>query len=95
MAGGREQRPSDGWKGRLMAAFPRTRALVFDRKGVAAVEVTILLSTLGIGFAAMGYSAGPAVKAYADRLTAVVAEARCLAAAPPEEPLPTCPPATP
>lgn len=95
MTDGRGHPPGDNWKGRLVAAFPRTKSLLSDRRGVAAVEVTILLSTLGIGFAAMGYSAGPAIKAYADRLSAVVAEARCLAAVPPGDPLPACPPAAP
>lgn len=95
MSGARFRRPLSGRRLRLAVMFPRTTALLADVRGVAAVEVTILLSTLGIGLAAMGYSAGPAIKAYADRLSAVVAEARCLAAVPPGDPLPACPPAAP
>lgn len=59
-----------------------------DQRGLASVEATILLATLGVGLLAMGFVAGPAIKTYADGLTVLVAEARCLAAADPATPLP-------
>ena len=63
-----------------------------DRRGLASVEATILLATIGIALMAGGYAAGPAIKGYADRLTGLVVEARCLAAVPAGQPLPTnCP----
>lgn len=62
-----------------------------DEKGVASVEATILLGVLGVALMAGGYLLGPAVKAYADRLTSVVREARCLAAGDPAAPPPPCP----
>ena len=52
--------------------------------------MTILLATLAAGAAGMGYTAGPAIKNYADRLSAISVEARCLASVPPTEPLPAC-----
>lgn len=57
--------------------------------------MTILLATLAAGAAGMGYTAGPAIKNYADRLSAISIEARCLASVPPTEPLPDCSGATP
>jgi len=62
-----------------------------DEKGVASVEATILLGVIGVALMAGGYMLGPAVKAYADRLTSVVREARCLAAGDPSAPPPPCP----
>ena len=70
-------------------------SLFSDRRGLAAVEMTILLATLAAGAAGMGYTAGPAIKNYADRLSAISVEARCLASVPPTEPLPDCSGATP
>lgn len=67
------------------------RTVLSDEKGVASVEATILLGVLGVALMAGGYLLGPAVKAYADRLTAVVREARCLAAGDPASPPPPCP----
>ena len=69
--------------------------LFSDRRGLAAVEMTILLATLAVGAAGMGYTAGPAIKNYADRLSAISVEARCLASVPPTEPLPDCSGVTP
>jgi len=57
--------------------------------------MTILLATLAVGIASMGYSAGPAIKNYADRLSAISVQARCLAAVPATEPLPDCSGVTP
>lgn len=70
-------------------------SLFSDRRGLAAVEMTILLATLAVGAASMGYTAGPAIKNYADRLSAISVEARCLASVPPTEPLPDCSGVTP
>ncbi len=63
-----------------------------DGRGLASVEATIVLATLGVALIAGGYVAGPAVKAYAERLTNLVVEARCLSAAEAGQPLPvSCP----
>jgi Flp pilus assembly pilin Flp len=70
--------------------FPTVAGLLADRRGLAAVEMTILLATLAAGAASMGYTAGPAIKSYADRLSAISAEARCLASVPATDPLPDC-----
>jgi hypothetical protein len=67
----------------------KLRAGLADERGLASVEATILLATLGAGLLAMGVVAGPAIRDYADRLTVLVAEARCLAAADAAAPLPT------
>lgn len=68
------------------------RGLLTDVRGLASVEATILLAVLGVGIAAAGYTVGPAVKSYADKVTATVREARCLAAGDPAAPFPTnCP----
>ncbi|ENZ84003.1 Flp pilus assembly protein, pilin Flp [Caulobacter vibrioides OR37] len=61
-----------------------------DEKGVASVEATILLAVLGMALLAGGYRLGPAIKAYSDRLSAAVREARCLAAGDPSAPPPPC-----
>lgn len=61
-----------------------------DRRGLASVEATIMLATLGIALAAAGYVVGPAVKAYSDRLAGAVHEARCLAKGDPAQDFPTC-----
>lgn len=74
----------------LKRLFPRISMLISDRRGLAAVEMTIILATLGATAAGLGYVAGPAIKNYADRLEAVAAEARCLATVAPTEPLPVC-----
>jgi Tfp pilus assembly protein PilE len=74
----------------LKRLFPRVSSMLSDSRGLAAVEMTIVLATLGIAAAGFGYAAGPAIKNYADRLEAVAAEARCLAAVAPTEPLPDC-----
>lgn len=66
--------------------------LLRDNRGLASVEATIVLATLGVALIAGGYAAGPAVKAYADRLTSLVEEARCLSAGEAGQPLPdSCP----
>ena len=70
--------------------FPRLSDVMTDRRGLAAVEMTIILATLGVAAAGMGFAAGPAIKNYADRLAAVSAEARCLASVAPTDPLPAC-----
>lgn len=70
--------------------------LLRDNRGLASVEATILLATFGVALIAAGYAVGPAVKGYADRLTSLVVEARCLAAADAGQPLPVdCPVAAP
>ena len=83
-------RAASWFLGRLRQAFPATSDLLSDRRGLAAVEMTILLATLAAGAAGMGYTAGPAIKNYADRLSAISVEARCLASVPPTDPLPAC-----
>lgn len=80
---------------RLRRAFPLVSGVLSDRRGLAATEMTILLATLAVGIASMGYSAGPAIKNYADRLSAISVQARCLAAVPATEPLPDCSGVTP
>ena len=80
---------------RLSRVFPNVANLLADRRGLAAVEMTILLATLAAGAASMGYTAGPAIKNYADRLAAISIEARCLASVPVTEPLPDCSGVTP
>lgn len=73
----------------MRALLPR---LLKDNRGLASVEATIILATLGVALIAGGYAAGPAVKAYAERLTNLVVEARCLSAAEAGQPLPdSCP----
>lgn len=59
---------------------------------MASVEATLVLATLGVALIGGGYVAGPAIKAYAERLTNLVVEARCLSAAEVGQPLPdSCP----
>ncbi|MDO8379277.1 hypothetical protein [Phenylobacterium sp.] len=66
--------------------------LLKDNRGLASVEATIVLATLGVALIAGGYAAGPAIKAYAERLSGLVVEARCLSAAEAGQPLPeSCP----
>ncbi len=68
------------------------RRILTDSRGLASVEATILLATLGVALMGAGYAAGPAIKGYADRMTALVIEARCLAAGEAGQPLPSgCP----
>lgn len=75
----------------LRGASDRTR-FAADNRGIASVEVTIILATLGVAVIGAGYVAGPVIKAYANRLEALVVEARCLAASEVGAPLPTnCP----
>lgn len=63
-----------------------------DGRGLASLEATIVLATLGVALIAGGYVAGPAIKTYSERLTSLVVEARCLAAADAGQPLPdSCP----
>lgn len=63
-----------------------------DNRGLASVEVTIILATLGVAVIGAGYVAGPVIKNYANRLESLVVEARCLAASEIGAPLPTnCP----
>lgn len=62
-----------------------------DTRGLASVEVTILLATLGIAAAGAGFVAGPVIKQYTDHLTAAVQTARCLAAGEAGAPFPNCP----
>lgn len=63
-----------------------------DERGLASVEVTIILATLGVAVIGAGFVAGPVIKNYANRLEALVVEARCLAAADVGAPIPAnCP----
>lgn len=62
-----------------------------DTRGLASIEVTILLATLGVAAAGAGVVAGPVIKQYSDHLTASIQTARCLAAGEAGAPFPTCP----
>ena len=68
------------------------KLIASDNRGLASVEVTIILATLGVAVIGAGFVAGPVIKNYANRLESLVVEARCLAASDVGAPIPAnCP----